>query len=423
MSSQSSRLFKNSLVLSISAIISQLFSAISYLIVARSESPEKFGIIVSGVGAAILLISAVDFGMNSFAIRNLARNPDYTVVFDQVVSLKLTSGIIVCVLWTFITYGGLHILDNRLEWVPLGFYIILSTINSTLYVPFRAAERMGIVSVGVLIDKGFMAMTSFILVSFHFGTISLPISLCVGSLASAIISRIPSRRQTINFMFPKVRCSIYLMKLTSGFAMSDFMSQLQRIDVFVVLSLVGKLQAAYFAAPARFTGPLGIFSTAYSASLYPLIAKGWHNAKTRRNVLFQTSLVMALIVLFILGLYIFARNFTLNILGEKYLPAIMVFRVYFMAMIIVSLNQPLAVILQAIGHEKFVGIVVASATICSLIMVGIGAKLSGAYGASLGYLITNCLVLVSLFIKYYKSNLQFTNFNYCSLQSDNYENI
>jgi O-antigen/teichoic acid export membrane protein len=98
----------------------------------------------------------------------------------------------------------------------------------------------------------------------------------------------------------------------------------------------------------------------------------------------------------VVPLFLFAEPLVVAVLGEPYRESGAVLRIVLLAMLLATLNQPIAVADTARGRERFVAAVVLVGSLAGLAGVAVGAAATGAEGAAWGLVLLQALVLLLL---------------------------
>jgi O-antigen/teichoic acid export membrane protein len=221
--------------------------------------------------------------------------------------------------------------------------------------------------------------------------LALPLGLAVGSAVSVVCSWPLLEPRFRNMTRVDLRQLRAAWTESIHFWMVGLTTQIQRADVAVVSALAGPAAAGTFAVPARLVGPLLIFPNAYSMALFPRIASAHNRRLAHREAARGQLLLLAGMSVLLGGLFVLAPLAVQIVLGAQYLQTVGVLRVYLLGLLVASLNQPMAIFLQAEGAERFVARIVTPASLAGLAGIAIGASVRGAFGAAFGFLLLHVL--------------------------------
>jgi O-antigen/teichoic acid export membrane protein len=371
-----------------------------YWIAARSQPPAVLGPLLGAIGISLVLAGTADFGLNTWTVRAMARDPSSPGVFRATLTAKLVLAVVIGLAWVMACL--LISVESRrfLAFAILGIYLGLLIVGGTLLVPFRAAERMGLVAVAGLVEKIVALGALLVLIPFSgAGPGSFAVALSAGALAALAFAMLRLDRSHLGLEGKSPSDIWRLWKSSISFGMAGLAAQLQRADVAIVAIVAGPTASGYFGAPARLTGFLNVIPAAFTTALLPRIAQANDRRTSIREALSAGGLMMLVMTVLLLLLFVLAPLLVTVALGREYLPSVGVFRIYLVGMILASVNQPLAVYLQAEGHEHYVAVVVGGVSVLGLCIVAIGAAVGGAIGASLGFIALHLSAAVSLSIK------------------------
>lgn len=391
------RLARNSAALSGSMVLAQASTGASYWIVARQLSPSEFGPLVGAVGLAMLLGTIADFGVNAWTVRALAQDPSNVSAFTRTLTAKLLLALLLGLVWTLVTVVGAVWAHDLGTYALLGAYISVLIMAGTVTVPFRAAERMNVVAVASVVEKvSALAFTAALLLLVDAGQMSLVVGLTVGAIASLVIPLTLLNKRYKKPERPSFRGLWQLWKSSLGFGITGLTTQIQKADVAIVGLIAGPAAAGAFAAPARLTGPLGVLPNAYSTALFPRVAAARDRQRARREALLGAAIMMTVMILLLGTVFALSARLVNVVLGSEYVSSASVLRIYVIGMTAASLNQPMAVFLQAEGKESTVARTVGFGSLFGLAVVSAGAAVAGAQGAAFGFVAVQAFIFVVL---------------------------
>ena len=382
------------MVLTLGSYFATGASAITYLLAARALGPPVFGLLSGAIGIVILTAAFADFGINGWVIRALARSPSSSDLFTRTLTAKLVLALLLAIAWVVVSLTALDRSSLKLAVALLAGYLASQVVVGTLTVPFRASENMVIVSVVGVVEK---AVTLGVWLAMQgvtgYRPEGLPIALVAGGGASIVCATILIPRQLLSVSTPSIREVIGLWKSSYSFGMVGVSSQIQRVDVAIVSLVAGSYAAGVYAAPARLTTFLSVIPASFSAAVFPRIARSAVDGTSQRPELISAGAMLGVMVILLGALAIAAPVLVPLVLGHAYVSSVGVLRIYLLVVLINSANQPLVALLQAAGHEHFVGRAMIAAAVVGLLAVAVGAGTRGAEGAAEGALILQLMQL------------------------------
>ena len=181
---------------------------------------------------------------------------------------------------------------------------------------------------------------------------------------------------------------------SGAFGVASLVGPAQQLDVSVVNWVVGSAEAGLFASASRMLGGLNIAGAALSSVVLPYLSG--RRGDISRPPLKSAGVGVILGTLFVGGICILAPVWVPLILGSEYQGAAGAVSVYFVAIAILTVNQPLMASLQAVRDERFVMWIAVMQGGGGLVGVGLGASIGGSTGAAIGYCIVVIVILVAL---------------------------
>lgn len=383
-------LLAQTLLLATSSAIGQIIVATLYIWTARNELPESFGPVVAAIAIGTTLAGFIDFGSNSFWVRELATGRMHHTALGTLMGNKAFVCILVCLTW-----GGsfFAVIPHMQLWIaaPIAFSLVMS---QSFVVPLRAAGRSDLVAATLVADR-IVAVSVFAILLFSGAeaAVALWISMTVGPLAAAALSRWGFTGQVRPVLRLDVRANLW--RGAGHYGLSSAAVGAQSLDVSILSAIAGPAAAGLYGAVNRWTQPMTLLAGAFAASSAPCVAKAgsWRKAwpKVRRSAgLLFIAITTCLTVAF------YADTIVTLLVGAAYVGSGEVLKILALGTVGAVLNLPLAAFLQALGHDKIVSGIISSGVALQLILVSTLSLEYGALGASIAFGVLQALILVLL---------------------------
>lgn len=387
----------NSVLLSGSGLLAQAITALTLWLVARALGPAELGTVLAAVGIATLLAVSLDFGVNSYTLRQMARRPDRTDEFTQTLAAKVVVSGSVAVGWIATTLVTSIFVPGWLALAPLGLFIAFSSWTASINTAARSVERMDRVVLASLSERVItLGSTAFLLHVVDVGKAGLPWGMALGTATSMAVAYAllePKYRRLSRVTLQEIAT---LWRNSIGFGITGFASQIGQIDVTLVAIIAGSFAAGLYGASGKLSNALTVIPSGINAALFPRLSRLDDRATNHRESRIGLAVVAAMSVSIAVVFAVFATPLIRIALGSDYLDAVGTFRFYVMAMATAVTNSTLSTILQAFGAEMFVARITTIGAIVGLAAIVIGAFVAGPVGAGCGFLswqIVNCAML------------------------------
>lgn len=365
---------KNSALLYIRMIVVMVINLYIVRIVLNALGVLDYGLynVVAGV---VTLFSSVTIVLSSATQRffSFYIGQDNSERLNQVYSIcinifVITSFIILIIgeslgLW-FVT-SSLNIPEERINAVKNLFHLsLISFAVSVVQIPFSALiisnEKMSVYSIITILDYTLRLLSAFVLAKVNFdklifyGCTILVVQIIVTFLYIIYsLLKFPECRYT--FYFDK---SLYKELLSfSGWTLFGSLASVCMIQVNTILVNIffGPLVNASRAIALQVNSALSSFSNSYIMAIKPPMIKAYADGNELYLLrLFNLSNVFIYFSLFIIALPLFIHMpFILGIwIGEVSADAILFSRLVLLYCIIMALNNPITIIIQAINRVK-----------------------------------------------------------------------
>ena len=259
-------------------------SPVLMIVVARIYGAEQFGIFVSTQLLMQTLSRTAVFGLNGglvwFLPQNGVNNRPLHLGVSESLSRSLVISLVVFAVMFVCSIFGLHKRFDSLA--------ALSSVELSIYalsvVPWSALIIFGGVAEGMrkpqyrmfITDCAVYALAPLISIAFHFADIpySLPAGLLIANILGCFIYVLLIRKMipiSLKFFGDKIPRELLIYSLPRGF--SDITnSVLLRIDLWLVLLLLGPAEAGVYAVMVTISNGLRTIRQSYGPILLPIVA-------------------------------------------------------------------------------------------------------------------------------------------------------
>ncbi len=356
--------------------------------VGRQVGPASLGVVAVAMGAATVLAGLVDFGANSYWLRELSahRLPAYD--FRRRSGTKLIVGLSLA----FAIALGLRMVGHT-ALSGGGFVFGGLVLSQTLQVAIRAESKNLRLAAIVLMDRvalvlGYLSLT-------HWGHVAPDTGFYFAYLAGSVIDGGLCWRAARPELRPTFTSPLWLSTWRGSryYGASVLLTTLQSLDVVIAAAVGGQSVAGGYGAVSKWTQPIGLATNSYTSLLAPVVARAESSAHvwgTIRRTLWlpSASILVALIMA------VMAKPLVLLLMGEQFIGSIPVLRVLCAAASMSAASQLLLTVLQARGREKTVAASMALGVGTQLVLVGPLAYWFGALGVAYASLAVQFLLLI-----------------------------
>jgi len=368
--------------------LAQLILAVIYVVTARSTNPSEYGLAVAAIAAGTSAVGLLDFGTNSYWIREIAQSRISVGVLSQRLTGKIVVAGVASVLWVVVSAT---FLGGSKLWVagPVGLAIMT---NQALQVPLRGLARNDLVALNVLSDKVAAGLFFIILGMVNVEPVDrLWICLVVGSCCAAALGWLWTPRDRRPTFSMTVRANPWTG--AGHYGLSTLATGAQAYDLPILGVVGGAYAAGVYGAVNRWTQPMGLLSGAFVSAGLPFMASATSFraglAVVRRGLWLPAAAIAICIVVVCV-----APTFVSIILGTEYGAAASVLQTLALATILGIVNQPLFVFLQARRHEKSVAWLMIAGVVVQLTLVVTLGSTMGALGAAIAIATLQTILLV-----------------------------
>lgn len=368
--------------------LAQLLLAALYIVTARATVPAKYGVMVAAIAVGLSAVAFIDFGTNSYWIREIAQSRIRVDELSRRVTGKLTVAAVFAASWTIIL-GTCA--PNSMLWVA-GPICMTGIWNQTLQVPLRGLARNDLVALNVLSDKVTASLMFVALRGSGMATVDrLWLSLVAGSLCAGVLGWLwtpHDRRPRVGFGF-----NFNPWSGAGHYGLSTFAIGAQTYDLPILGLVGGGFAAGVYGAVNRWTQPMGLLSSAFVSASLPFMA-GAGSFREGLRIVKRSLWLPFLAAAVSLGVALMSPTIISILLGPAYRDSAAVLQALAFATVLGIINQPLYVFLQARRYDRAVSwLMVAGVTVQLTLVITLGAAL-GALGAALAIVGLQVILLI-----------------------------
>ncbi len=360
--------------------LAQVLVALMYAVSARSTTPAKFGEVVVAISVGLVLAGIVDFGSNSFLVRELAVGRLSSHALSSKLAVKLGA---MSALALLVMAGGTGIWGQGA--IICGAILACQTWSQSQQVALKGSARGDLVAVVTFCERmlGAVLMGALIVAGVS-ATEGLWLGLALGSVFAGCLARLRTPAPW------RMRASgnSWLSPWTGAwhFGIFGLANSLQFLDVAVTRVAGGAASAGTYGAVSRWTQPMGILTNAFSLASVPFIARAATHREAIRRMR-RSSWLLGLAVLGCITIFVIAPWLVPLVVGNAYEGSVAVLRVLAVGSLVTVFNQPVAIFLQSRGYDRLAARFFLLAVGLQLGATVVLVPSRGALGAAVAYLV------------------------------------
>jgi O-antigen/teichoic acid export membrane protein len=318
------RIARNALVRTLGEVIAKGASLVFFITMARQLGPDGYGAFMFALGLTSALLVGAGFGTDELTSREVARDPGRAGRYlSNVSALKVTTAIPLVALAVLIAQLGDFSADARAAVAIVGFGVAVEAIARTWYMIFQAGERLGLVSLSIVVQRGLTAVVGIAVLQAGGGVVAASVVFAVGALCGLLVSELSVRRLVPRRPRPQPRTWPPLLKTAFPIGVSFLLFVLLlRLDVTLLSFISGEQEVGQYAAAYRLVESTQFVAWALAAAMMPWLSRtaseglsrGYElGLKAMNGVLLPMSLVFVL----------FAEPLVELLYGAEFEPAVL----------------------------------------------------------------------------------------------------
>ncbi len=400
--SVTTRVVKNSSLLLVSSVISNLMMFLLTLFTARYLGTFNFGLISSALSVVGIFGVFCDFGLGMYAIQKVSRNHDLTSrYFGTAFVLRLILTVVTFMAYLiFSSVGGFR--DEAFDvMVVIGIYMFFNSLTTFYYSLYQSNEQMHyqtivntFYSVGV-----FVAAMIFIYLGYNVVCIAAvyPIAMFLSFIIGYIIKIRHYPKFSYDFSRPFVK-ELIVNGVPFGIT-SVFTSIYFWIASIMLTFMSGSVAVGLFSSSQKLILVLSSVFMLISNAVFPVMSQLFVNDRIKLNALYQKMLKYMLILAFpiAVGVTIYSKDIINIIFGAEFLDAGLCLGVLIWATIFMFLSGTTSTLLNSINKQFFVTKVTMAGAIFSVVANIVLISMFSYVGASITSVLTELVVLILMF--------------------------
>lgn len=386
--------------------ITWLSSFILMIFLPRYLGSQNYGRLYLAISVGMIISIIIDFGGNYLIPKEISRSKSITGdILVSYLGIRF-------VIWAF-CMAGLVLFSIAAGYSRITVELIMILGFSQLWVggmraiksTFQGHEMMEYPSVGVIVEKVFVAVFAVSSLLMGAGPIIIAVFMTLGSILDFLICYKFTSRIIKSFPRFKWSTSVNLVKGSLPYFMwAVFAVVYYRIDAVMLSIMTSSQTVGWYGGAYRFFDMVMFLPSIFTTVIYPVFSRLWDQKDNRFENSFHKSLKFIIITALPISIlfFVFAPNIIDLFYGLKeYGPSVLILQVFAPGIILVYIDFILGSTIMATNRQKrwayvgFVAMLINVAINFFLIPYAQARWGNGGIGAAMATLLTECFVLIS----------------------------
>lgn len=396
------RIAKNTMVLSISQIVSYILAFFYTIAIARYLGADDFGILSFALAFTGIFGILADLGLNTLAVKEIANDRSLTEKF-------LGNFLLIKIFLSIFTFLIIALIVNLLNYDAqtvgivylVALSVILSAISSIFNSIFQAYEKMEYQSLGQILNSVLMFIGVFFAILYGFNVLGFAFLYFIFSVVVLIyniliyIWKFNSIKLEINLHF-----GISKIKEALPFGINGmFVIVYVWVDSVLLFIMQGNQAVGWYNAAYRIIIVLLFIQSASNIAVFPVMSQFYVNSKSSLKKLVEKYFKFMLFISIPLGIGVtlLAPDIIMLIFGKQYENSIITLQILIWSSVFVFLYTAFAQLFLSINKQitltKISGICMVENILLNLYLI---PKFS-YIGASFVTVVTEFTILILIF--------------------------
>ena len=369
----------------IGSLGAQLLVVATFAVIARGLGKPVFGLTVALLGAGAVAQDVLDFGTSQWLSRELAAGRLTGAAVRASLHRRAWLTRSLCVASVVVTALG------RGPWLlvlAVAAYVTAAVDNAGLHARLRAAGRFRRSAVHLVSERlGWLLLSLLLLVGAHSTDVTAACLVLAMAIAYQLSVVAAPRGAEVGHQPLRLR---ELYRRSAAFGLLGLSSDLQQLDSTAAAGLAGVSVAAEVGVASKLTGPVGLVAGSISQVAFRGVARGGSEAQGTSRSALRASVALGLLVGAAAPLL---PLLAVAALGGAYRHAGLTIMLYAFGTAVAVVNQPMAGMLTAAGHDRVVARLIAVSVVLGLVLGAATVRSWGAPGMAAGFVLTQVLIV------------------------------
>ena len=405
-------ILKNTFVLTAGTLSAKILAAVFVAFLARAVGPGGVGKYVYASSLIAIFMLLPNFGFDTLFIREVAKQRDKSNQYvENILAIKLILMFVTLLL--LISFLVLKQYDGQTVQIILLVMIsaALGSILETFYSVFRAFERMEYEAALVVVNNVLMVLFGIAAIKIGLSLNGIVVALSIASGLSFLVAMYVIRRHFTSVM-PKINPEMLgrILKDSIPFGVLVIIEVVFiNTDTLMIAKLQGEIAVGWYSAATRILMLFLLIPGRFMNAIFPVLSRlsGSSRESLRQTYSKSYSYLLMLAFPLAVGGFLTSDQIIIFIYGEQFQNSVLVFEVMIWVIMFSFVGYVNGATLIAIGKERLLAIVAASATIANIFLDYFLIKGFGYVGAcyatliltGLGFIIYSTICFRELGIK------------------------
>ncbi len=253
------------------------------------------GSFVFALSFASIFSIIVDFGLNPWLIREVARNPERSQkLLNSVLGVKGALAILGYGTMVLVSVLLGHSVEARELLLLTGVVMVIESMSLTVYAVFRGVQNFRYEATGTILHQVVLILAGLIGFQLRVDVFVLAVAVVLGALANLLYASWQVRRKLGLTLLPWIdREKLRSMLQTAApfFLAGVFTKIYAYVDIVILGQLTNSSYVGWYSVAYKLTYAIQFFPIAVSNSLYPAFSEAFQNARDRLRTLLEQSIV------------------------------------------------------------------------------------------------------------------------------------
>lgn len=401
----------NTLFLTIASLVNVAIAVVTTSVIARSIGPELYGRYTFGLTFVMMFSVMANFGLESYYIREAARDHEHLVLIRDIFHLKivLAIGNIILII------VAAHVLNYPRETLTV-FYILcvgqfFQILSESLLSVYRTVEKMHVTAIFSTLFRVFGAVVVLASVYFGIGFYGIVTAFSVANalVFAGVLGLFLRQFKLLDLRFRPSKW-VALIRQGAPFYLSALLTTFYaKINIIILSKFVPDQDMGFYMAALNLVENLYFIPQAFVTSVFPAFSRlyGTSEDALRTAYIKVTKYLLILTSAIAVGTILVSEKIILLLYGDKFGPAVPVLNILIFMWVFTFFSNVQSSLLFSIQKEKVQVRIMFLAVLVNAVLNYFIIMKSGYIGAAIASVLTEGFVVVLISLALWRSRLRY----------------
>lgn len=354
-----SKIFVNTFWLLFQRIAGRIISFLLMVYLARNLGTINFGRLSFAISFTSLFLLFADLGIITLSIREIARNKQNAPIY--IGNTFILKGLLSILTFIIISIASKIVripYDTRLIVYLLAGYLLFENMGSLFKAIYQAYEKMIYIAVSDIIEKAFLFLLCFILISKGFKITAIGLAYLFTGILLFLVNMLIVNLRFLKPIY-KIRLSFWkdILKEASILAIVGLLSMVYfNTDIVMLGRMKNEEVTAQYSVSYHLFYTIAVLSGTFLSAIFPLLSRLSQESKKELKKIYEKvfKVIITIGIPISLGCFLLSDRIINYIFSSHYQQSVIIFKIFSLIIIFSFLNSFIGYFLTSIAKQSLI---------------------------------------------------------------------